>query len=62
MIKPRDFLFALMLVLTTMLFIGCNDGPMEEAGETVDETIEDAGEVIEDAGEKLEDAIDESKK
>lgn len=31
---------------------GCSDdGPMEEAGETVDEAVEDAGDKVEDATE-----------
>jgi hypothetical protein len=28
---------------------GCDDGPMEETGEAVDETAEEAGEAAEDA-------------
>ncbi|MGM0564314.1 MAG: hypothetical protein ACQES2_08285 [Pseudomonadota bacterium] len=36
---------ALMMTLT-----GCDqDGPVEEAGEAVDETVEEAGDSIEDA-------------
>ncbi|HET6521031.1 MAG TPA: hypothetical protein VFG47_14595 [Geminicoccaceae bacterium] len=42
--------FALLAALTLPLALAAcdNDGPMEEAGESVDEAVEDAGEAVED--------------
>lgn len=38
---------------------GCEEkGPMEEAGERMDDALDDAGDAIEDAGDKVEDAVD----
>ncbi len=38
---------------------GCEEkGPMEKAGERMDDALEDAGDAIEDAGEKIEDKTD----
>lgn len=37
---------------------GCEKkGPMEEAGEAIDDAAKDAGEAAKDAGEKVEDAV-----
>jgi hypothetical protein len=54
----------LSLLLACGLLAGCpnNDGPMEEAGETIDEAAEDAGEAIEDGAEKVDDAIDDAER
>lgn len=30
------------------LLAGCDDGPAEEAGEAIDDTVDDAGDAIED--------------
>lgn len=47
-------------LLFGMIIVGCEkDGPMEDAGEAIDEAVEDAGEAIEDAQEKVEDAVEE---
>lgn len=51
----------LVFCLTLMLgfTMGCEqDGPAEEAGETIDQTIEEAGDKLEDAGDKIEDSVD----
>lgn len=53
-IATAMFLSAIMVTLPA-----CErDGPMEEAGEQVDDSIEDAGDAIEDAGDAIEDATD----
>lgn len=45
-------------VLTVSL-MGCEQqGPMEEAGEKIDNSIERAGDKIENAGDKVEDKLD----
>jgi hypothetical protein len=54
---------AIALLLTAMSFgiAGCEkDGPLEEAGEAIDEGIEDAREGVEDAAEEVEDAAEEA--
>ncbi len=38
---------------------GCeNEGPMEKAGEKIDEAVEEAGEAVEEAADKVRDATD----
>jgi len=37
-----------------------NDGPAEEAGEQIDESMEEAGDAMEDAGDAMEDAADDA--
>ncbi|WGF88875.1 hypothetical protein [Marinivivus vitaminiproducens] len=34
-----------------------DQGPMEEAGESVDDTVDDAGDAMEDAGDSAEDSV-----
>jgi hypothetical protein len=41
---------ALFVSALSFAFTGCErQGPLEEAGESIDDTIEDAGDAIEDA-------------
>ena len=41
----------------TLVVAGCNnEGPAENAGEKIDETVEDVGDAVEDAGDKIQDA------
>jgi predicted small secreted protein len=48
----RTFLIISSLLFTTMTVVGCeNDGPVEEAGEAVDEAAQDIGNAVEDACE-----------
>lgn len=43
-------LLALLMGFTTLTLTGCdNDGPMEEAGEEIDEGIDEIGDEIDDA-------------
>jgi hypothetical protein len=54
---------AIALLLTGMSFgiAGCEKkGPLEEAGEAIDEGIEDVREGVEDAAEEVEDAAEEA--
>jgi hypothetical protein len=54
------------LSLALLLAAGCKEkpkdpeGPMESAGEEVDEAGEKAGDKIEEAGDKTEDAADDA--
>jgi predicted small secreted protein len=55
----RKLLFV-PLALGSLLLAGCpDDGPLEEAGETIDEGLEDTGEALEDAAEEIEDEVDD---
>ena len=51
-------------ILLAALFLGggitaCEqDGPMEEAGEEIDDAVDDAGDEIEDAADEVEDEIE----
>ncbi|SDN51929.1 hypothetical protein [Vreelandella arcis] len=52
---------AILLAFLAVGLAACGDdeGPAEEAGENIDETMEDAGEEMEEAGEDMEDAAEE---
>lgn len=40
---------------------GCeNDGPMENAGEAVDEAADDAADAVDDAADNIDDAVDDA--
>jgi predicted small secreted protein len=50
-----------LLLTASFGFAGCEKkGPLEEAGEAIDEGIEDAGEELEDAAEEVEEAAEEA--
>ena len=47
------------LLLAALLTVGCdNDGPMEEAGEAIDNTVEDVSDAADDACEELKEGVD----
>jgi hypothetical protein len=49
----------LITLLASLSLVGCdNDGPMEEAGESVDQAADDAGDATEDAADDVEDTVD----
>ncbi len=49
------------LLTAGLLLIGCVEekGPMEKAGEKIDDAIEDTGDKLEDIGDEIEDAADD---
>ncbi len=48
--KLNETMTATLLACTLMFTLsGCDDGPMEEAGENIDDAVEDSGDAIEDA-------------
>ncbi|MDF1799273.1 MAG: hypothetical protein P1V81_08875 [Planctomycetota bacterium] len=49
---------ALLLMMSFGLASCSNDGPVEEAGETVDEAVDDLGDGVEEVLEDAEDAVD----
>ena len=47
------------LMASAFALTGCdNDGPMEEAGEEIDEAAENVEDGVEDAAEDIEDEVD----
>lgn len=60
----RRTLFAALITLCCAGFVtlvGCEEeGPLEEAGEQMDDAMDEAGDAIEDAGDEVEDATDGS--
>jgi predicted small secreted protein len=52
---------ALLLAFLAVGLTACGDdqGPAEEAGENIDETMEEAGDEIEEAGDEMEEAAEE---
>lgn len=56
----KVFLTLLISLMFTVGLTGCdNDGPAEDFGERVDESVEDAGDAIEDTADDAEDAVDD---
>lgn len=55
--------FAPLLLLITFTATACEDKPLEEAGENIDDAVEDTVDAVEDAvddaGDALEDAAEE---
>ncbi len=57
----KTLLLMIMFALGSMTLVGCdNDGPMENAGETVDEAVEEMGDAAEEAGDNIEDTMDKA--
>ncbi len=50
----------LLTLLASISVVGCdvNEGPLEETGETVDQSIEDAQDATEDAADDVQDSVD----
>lgn len=40
------------------LLAGCDQGPAEEAGESIDDAVDDTGDAMDDAGDEIEDTVD----
>lgn len=58
-----SFSFSLFLALGALTALpACdrNEGPMEEAGEEIDQNTEKLGEQIEDAGERIQDKAEDA--
>jgi hypothetical protein len=53
---------ALTVALFALLLLGCPEkkGPLEKAGEKMDNAVENAGDKIEDAAEEAGDAIEDA--
>lgn len=50
----------IIAILATLSLTACdtNEGPVEEAGESIDQSIEDAGDATEDTADDVEDSLD----
>ena len=56
----KQLSLALLLALSVFALAACDqDGPMENAGEEIDEAVEGAGDNLEEAGDEIEDEIDD---
>ena len=55
--KMFALVFVLALALATTACVE-EKGPMEKAGEKVDDAVEEVGDSLEDAGDEVEDAVD----
>lgn len=58
----KNVAMALVLAFgSAAVLSGCEEeGPMEEAGENIDETMEHAGEKMEEAGEHMEEKAEDA--
>lgn len=59
----KKSLMALLLAFgsATMLAACEQDGPAEEAGESIDQSMEQAGEKMEETGEKIEEKAEDAR-
>lgn len=59
----KNVAMALMLAFgSAAVLSGCEeDGPMEEAGENIDQTMERAGEKMEETGERMEEKAEDAR-
>lgn len=56
----KKLAIALFMTLIAGGLVACDDqGPAEEAGESIDESAEEAGESMEELGEDMEDAAED---
>ncbi|NVF15843.1 hypothetical protein [Vreelandella maris] len=56
----KKLAIALFMVLMAGGLVACDDqGPAEEAGESIDESAEEAGESMEELGEDMEEAAED---
>jgi len=46
------------LILAGFLAVGCDDGPAEDLGESIDDTVNDMGNAVEDACEDVKESAD----
>lgn len=58
--RKSNLSLALSAVVLSFALTACEDGPMEQLGETVDETATDAGNAVEDSCEKLKEDLNAS--
>ena len=52
-------LIAALAAAPLLTACGEEEGPAEQLGKSIDETVEKAGETVEEAGDTMEDAADE---
>ncbi len=58
-IDIKFFMRLLATAMLTLVLIGCGDeGPLEEAGEEMDEAVEEAANNVEDACEDIKESAD----
>jgi len=56
----RKLGLALLIGMLSAGLVACEDeGPAEEAGENIDESMEDAGEEMEEMGDEMEEAAED---
>ncbi|RUR34690.1 hypothetical protein [Vreelandella nanhaiensis] len=57
----KTLLIAALIALLAGGLVACDNdqGPAEEAGESIDESMDNAGESIEEAGENIQDAAED---
>jgi len=55
----RAMLFGLVFAVGSLALVACEEqGPAEEAGENLDETLEEAGDKMQDAADEVEEETD----
>lgn len=59
-IRNLSTIALLLVALIALPLVGCEEkGPMEKAGESMDEAIDDARDAADEIGDDIEDAADE---
>ncbi|MCI0510814.1 hypothetical protein C8E00_107154 [Chromohalobacter marismortui] len=60
--RLKKLALLLVIVMTALGVVACDndEGPAEEAGESVDNAMDEAGDTMEEAGEDIQDAAEEA--
>lgn len=58
--KPIYTLLAAMMFSLPMVACDMDEGPAEEAGETIDEAAEETGEALDEAGDEAEESWEDA--
>lgn len=60
--KPTRMIAATLIMSTLLVALsGCQKGPAEKAGESIDKATESLGEHLEETGEAIQDAVEGDK-
>ena len=56
-LKQKLIPVSLLVILASFSLTGCEEGPLEEAGKSLDKTVTDVGNKIEDACEDVKEDV-----
>ena len=58
--RKHTFMLTFLLACLAAPLTGCPEekGPMEKAGESIDEAVDETGDALEEAGDEVEEAVE----